>query len=299
MKVFACTNYAGVSMILKKYQQRLLGHNVTIVDNALINKVETTNYYEYDSEIIKDTTGYMVWSLLNTYVKEHYDLYHFHGLPVQSWTLSPGRQLQKWPFRFPVQKEKLAARFIRNTPAILHLHGYEAKLFCEADWKTYDAVLCSTPDLWKPGMIYLPLPIDLEMWKYRKHAGNKAFWFKQWAIDDPPWNEAEKYVRRRASELGFDLTVIERWNNLKPFMSMPDFYHNWDILIEYKPASNYAPNKFNEPAIGLAAMECMASGLKVYFLHDDKYLNWENFRHHDANNVVRELDKVYRQVTRT
>jgi len=287
MNIFACTNYAGVPMVLKKYQRRLFGHSITIVDDALINREDTTNYYEYDNEIIKDKTRNLLWSLCTKYAKERYDLYHLHGLPMQNCAV---RKFRLW-------KKNLVADFIRDTPAILHLHGYESKLFGEADWKTYRAVLCSTPDLWKPGMTYLPNPVDIEMWSYREHKGNKALWMKQWDVDDPPWNEAERIVRRRAKELGFDLTVYERRKGLRSYMSMPQFYHNWDILIEYKPGSNYEPNKFGEPAVGLSALECMVSGLKVYFLHDDKYLHWDDFRHHDANNVARELERVYVQVT--
>jgi hypothetical protein len=298
MEVFSCVNYAGVPMILKKYQHKLFGHNVTIVDDAVVNREDTTNYYEYDNEIIRNTDGWMVLSLLEKYAKQKYDLYHLHGFPVKLWFVPWLTQVRRW-HRFPVRDAKLLARFIHDTPAILHLHGYESKSLCQADWDAYDAILCSTPDLWQPGMIYLPNPIDTELWKYRKHTGNKALWFKQWAVDEPDWNGAEKHVRQRAKELGFDLTVLERWHNFRPYMSMPEFYHNWDILIEYKPGSNYEPNKFNEPALGLAALECMASGLKVYFLHDDKYLHWDDFKHHDAKNVVNELEKIYKKVTQT
>lgn len=272
MRILHLGNYANVPAILKKYQKRL-GHEVVVVDSSLYNRRDTTNYWEYDPDIIDYPHNSITYNSF-TWAEYHmgeFDLFHNHGLVGEVYA-------------------HRARNMAGKRPMMLHLHGYESKIVSQDDVDLYNKVIVATPDLWKEWNTYLPNPIDLEMWNKKEHTGNKALWFKQWDIGQ--WKNSEKRIIYIAKKLGLDLTIVERWKNFIPYMSMPEFYHNYDILIEWKPGSDYGPNTLNEPALGLSALECLAEGLKVYFVPEKRYIT-EFPMEHEASRVVNKLEEIY------
>lgn len=269
MNIIHIINMANVGGILAKYQRRL-GHEVMVVNNGNGDKFKTVEYGGIinipdskfpSSDTVAFARQYEDWA----------DIFHVHALP---------------------EEIERVREYAGKKPVILHIHGSDMETMTSKVQTQCDAVLVSTPNLWKEGFTYLPNPIDLEMWEKRTHQGKDAVWFKQW--DGRGYIEGEVIVRQVAKELDLNLSVIERWKEYIPYMNMPQWYHEFDKFIEYKHEVDY-DNNVKGRTLGLAALEAIASGLPVYFVPERKWLT-EFPREHEAMTVVKKLDDLYNKV---
>lgn len=194
-----------------------------------------------------------------------FDIVHVHALPK----LIP-------LFRKMYPKKKL----------ILHYHGSDLSnntnpVQIKKLQSFANKVIVSTPDLleFEPNAIYLPNPIDTELFTNKSNWDANLYISSRYLIDEK--------VKEIAASFGVNqYFTIDREKQITKYKDMPSLLNGYSLYIDIKP-STWMPVKDALSTTGLQALAC---GLQVLTPSGFKY----GFpKEHSLKRVIQKLEEIY------
>lgn len=141
-------------------------------------------------------------------------------------------------------------------PVVMHYHGTDIEGRWEEKkgrWRRADYVAVSTPNLLEGGpasAVCMPNPVDTDLFRRGgPPPGEKSAVSFRYGMD----SEAEA----AAAKLGLALTWLDRWS--VPYDRMPETLSRFAYYIDLRKP----PGRVEARSVGKAALEALASGLKV------------------------------------
>ena len=221
-------NTAGVASVIAKFTDRGFGTRSQVITRSAADRVGLTDY----GRAYPDGAAHFL--LRSLAMARSADVVHVHSLD----------RVVPWVKR------------LYGKPVVVHYHGTDIEgrwREKERRWSRADYVAVSTPNLLEGGptsAVHVPNPVDTDLFRPRgaRPEPKSAVSFR-YGMD----REAEA----AASKLGLRLTWLERW--AVPHDRMPETLSRYEYYIDMRKP----PAHVEARSVGKAALEALASGLKV------------------------------------
>lgn len=279
MKILHLWNLADVAFVLKKYQENIYGHKVSIFKKSGFDPYRIGQFYNHKDYIPKifGTKEYYFLSILKSMVPE---VIHINGL------------FEIIPY---IKRLRPSAKIIfeyHGTAHVQKIKPFKNKLSSLIDKE----VVCS-PDLldFVPNAELIVNPINTEHFKQKKLKNEKYFMILQ-----RDWSEEKikQVIKKRGFNKNFEVIRTSKMDGTKIikdqgifYKDLPNFFYNYGGFIDIKL------NIYGDviKALSLMGIQALSCGLKVVSSIENTELQVlpEEFK---PENVCKKWEKVYEEI---
>jgi len=267
LKILYIWDIGGDSYLAAKFQRKI-GHEADVIKNSGYNPYGLVEFYGgKEFKTIFWVGEFYAYSILKA---KRYDLIHVHCL----YKMIP-----------------ILRRLYPDKKIILHYHGTDCRVTPldkrKKAEKMSDMVLLSTPDLkeYVPEGIYVPNPIDTELFKFKKSQSDNAFTI---LVRKNKVQLIQNYLKE--NNFMIDFKVHEAGLHPTPYSKMPELFHKYGIYIDLK----FTCDKSIIPTLSNTGRQALSCGLKV-LNHELKLLQGLPNEHYPEN-VAKKLEEIYAEL---
>ena len=279
MKILHLWNYADVAFVLKKYQEEIYGHKVSIFKKNGFDPYQIGQFYNH-KDFTPKIFGAKEYYFFATLKSLFPDVIHVNGLSEIIPYIKKLRPKAKIIFEY------------HGTDQIEKLKPFKHKILPLIDKE----IVCS-PDLldFVPNAELILNPINTEHFKQKKPKNEKFFMILQ-----RDWSEEKlkEVIKKRGFNKNFEVIRTSKMDGTKIvkdqgtlYMDLPEFFYNYGGFIDVKF------NVYGDliKALSLTGIQALSCGLKVLSSIKKTELQGlpDEFK---PENVCKKWEKVYEEI---